>query len=363
MVPRRRLVWLAFLAGAGGCTGLLGVDLDYHAVGTGGGTAGGSTSSTTASTGGSSTTSTTSTASTSGTGGHGGVQTGTGGAGTGGDAGTSDAGDASISDASTSDASDASISDASTSDASTDAEVCDASMVVDASDAGSPCAEAGPNSGQIVATVIPIAGGVDHGALMAIAGGTPNRHVAGDPTLWPIEQAKTWYTVNDFIPFVVGTNSTYSVCVPPGDYTLQLWDRFGGGGSFDNGIPPNVTYPWEVGNSSRTVTVTAGGVVTVTATNTNLDVPDGGAFYGSWTTWDYGPCSCDSNCPSGTTCYQGACEDLAYDIRNCGTAGFACTFADCCNGTCVAVLTDNANCGGCAVACAATQTCTSGACQ
>jgi len=336
MRTRRRFVWLA-LVGVGsawGCTNLLGVDLDYHPLGTGG--SGGSATASTASTGGASTGGarpTTTSASTSGTGG---ISAGTGGT-------ASDAGQADASDAGQADASDAS--------------PCDASIP----DAGAPCADIdGGPAGQLVVNMLSIVGGIDDGALMAVADGAPGTQF-GNAALWAAEKAKTWYALNPSFPFAT-PQQTFSLCVPTGDYTLSLWDRISQG-TFDNGLPPNVTYIWAIGNSSHTLTVTAGAVVNVTVTDTTVDVPDGGAFYGSWSTWDYGPCSCAESCPSGTTCNQGTCIDLAYDIRNCGAPGAACGYSDCCASSCVAELSDNANCGSCGVACVAPQTCQSGACK
>jgi hypothetical protein len=199
---------------------------------------------------------------------------------------------------------------------------------------------------------------------MAIANGAPNTDVPGDPNLWPIEKTKTWYGIATMASFALGPTMTYSLCVPPGDYTVVVWDRFGGFMStFDNGIPPNTTYPWEIGNSSRTVVVPASGQATVTATTTNVNVPDGGAFYGTWMLWTYGSCGCQSDCPSGTTCAQGTCVDTAYDARNCGSVGNACVALDCCNGTCIDVQTDPNNCGTCAHACTDGGACSGNNCQ
>jgi len=276
MLTRHRLAWIGILCPACGCAIIAGVDHDYHALGSGGGS-----------------------------------------------------------------------------------EECDAS-IPDVPDAGVVCSG---GTGQIVVSVHVITPGADTGAIMAVSNGIPNMQVAGNAALWPTEKAKTWYAISANVPFQTDQFNAFGLCVPPGDYTLQLWDRFGSGGVFDNGVPPNVTYGWQIGNSSRTIVVTAGGVVWVTATNTTADVPDGGNFYGSWATWDYGPCSCEAKCPLGTTCFEATCYDLAYDIRHCGTETHSCTYSDCCQGTCVSQLTDNANCGSCGVSCQDPQTCIAGVCQ
>jgi hypothetical protein len=151
--------------------------------------------------------------------------------------------------------------------------------------------------------------------------------------------------------------------VPAGDYTVQLWDRFGGGGTFDDGIPPNTTYQWEIGNATRTISVVGGAVVALTATDTQANTPTTGAFYNSWTLWSYGACACTGDCPAGTTCGNGVCIDTLYDLNNCGAIGAACTSQQCCAGSCTDAGSDVKNCGECGHACASGMTCVNGACQ
>lgn len=207
----------------------------------------------------------------------------------------------------------------------------------------------------------------DHQGVMAVAGGVPNAAMGPNPTVWNAEKLKTWYTLDNFISSAASVETVVSVCVPPGNYTLQYWDIWGGGGGTNNGTPPTVTYLWQIGNSSEVVTVTAGAASEVTLQcihdSVSANVPTTGSFYGAWATWDYRACDSCGACPSNATCSNNKCIDLGYDVTNCGVAGTACAGKNCCKNGCVDTAISPTNCGGCGIKCADGHACAAGQCQ
>jgi hypothetical protein len=205
--------------------------------------------------------------------------------------------------------------------------------------------------------------------IFAVADGGPNFLFEDDNAqYWPAEAAKTWTTFDNDIDSEPWIKHFYAACVPPGDYTVQYWqigcvNNLTGCGTYDNGTPPAVRYLWQIGNSSRRLTVAPGATAFAGALSTTTDVPPIEAYYGTWTLWSYGGClGGQSDCPTGTSCYQGTCYDLGYDIRNCGDGGVECTAENCCSGVCVDEDSDPNNCGGCGIVCAS-GTCSNLACQ
>ena len=214
--------------------------------------------------------------------------------------------------------------------------------------------------------------GDDFQALVAVANGTPYmKMTAANPFIWNEEQSKSWYTLNNTISQAGGVTQNYSVCVPPGTYTLQYWDVCGGGGpcslgeGFNAGTPPATTYGggWQIGDSSRPLAVSAGQVTYAHLQETQTNVPTDN-FYGGYAYWAYGDCSGGQACPSGTTCNaEGACVDTGYDWQSCGTIDSACGPGQiCCVGACSDINADNNNCGGCGVVCGPGTSCSSGQC-
>ncbi len=209
-----------------------------------------------------------------------------------------------------------------------------------------------------------------YNGVFAIANGTPHLEVGQDGQAnWPSESAKTWTTLNGSIFSQPTRTAIYAVCVPPGNYTLQYWNdgcinNTSGCGTYNNGTPPSLSggnhYLWQIGDASTSLAVAAGGVTGVNLVHTQTNVPAYDNFYGSFALWSYGGCgtfcppssSCQVDaCPTGTTCYQGACYDEGFDTRNCGSGGHACTAESCCSSACVDISGDPNNCGGCGIVC------------
>jgi hypothetical protein len=201
--------------------------------------------------------------------------------------------------------------------------------------------------------------------VSAIRDGTPFTNMrAVHPFLWNEERGRTWLTLSDTVSPDGVTDETYSLCVTPGDYTLQFGSTVDVGG-VNTGTPPNTGSgaAWEIGDPSRRLFVDAGAEVTARVFLTHTNVPSFGNTSGAYATWTYGSCTSDMSCPSGTHCSsQHTCVDTAYDARNCGSAGHACTAQSCCGGACTDLGSDNANCGGCSVACESGTSCVQGQC-
>jgi hypothetical protein len=203
----------------------------------------------------------------------------------------------------------------------------------------------------------------DFQGVVAVENGTPYLNMlAAQPMLWNLEQAKSWTTINDYIASEPGVEQLFTACLPPGNYTVQYWDIWGQAGTFDNGTPPTVTYTWQIGDSSREISLAPGDAGFARVENTQTNVPSSDNFYGSYGLWSYGSCNDGGVCSSGTTCYQGTCYDMGYDIRNCGSGGNACNAEACCSGSCTDTGSDPNNCGGCGVVCSAGTVCTTGQC-
>jgi hypothetical protein len=200
--------------------------------------------------------------------------------------------------------------------------------------------------------------------VSAIRDGTPfTRMGAVSPFLWNEEQGKAWLVMSDAIAPDGVTDETYSLCVAPGDYTLQLGTTVNAGG-VGVGMPPSTGLgaAWEIGDPSRRLSVDAGAEVTARVFVTRTNVPSFDNAGGAYALWTYGACVGDGDCPAGTHCNQQTCVDLAYDIRNCGDGGQVCTGQSCCGGVCTDLSSDNANCGGCSVSCEAATLCVQGQC-
>ena len=195
--------------------------------------------------------------------------------------------------------------------------------------------------------------------LFAVADGGPHFLFNDeDDEYWPTEKAKIWTTFVDDVVSVPFLKTFYSICAPPGDYTVQYWEmgclnNKAGCGTYNNGTPPNVRYiGWQIGDSSRRIDVSPGATAFASVVHTQTDVPTADAFYDTWGLWSYGGCfGGQSDCPAGTTCYQGVCYDTGYDLRNCGDGGVECTDDNCCSGVCVDQGDDPNNCGGCGLSC------------
>ncbi|MBS2030121.1 MAG: hypothetical protein JST54_19620 [Deltaproteobacteria bacterium] len=213
--------------------------------------------------------------------------------------------------------------------------------------------------------------------IFAVANGTPDENT-GPGVYWNVEKNKTWYTLASQIFTDPYLRYVYSACVPPGRYTLQMWNdgcvnNQGGCGTFDNGIPPNPVYVWEIGDATLSLPVTTGSVTAVNVINSLKHVPTYDNFYGAYALWSYGGCGtycppsggCSSEtCALGTTCLQGACHDTTHDILACGTAGSACPTGQlCCSSTCTDNGSDDNNCGECGIVCTGGQHCVTGQCQ
>ena len=207
--------------------------------------------------------------------------------------------------------------------------------------------------------------------LLAVANGLPHQNFAqNSDALWPAEAAKAWTVFDSHIPVAPpSVQSFYSICVPPGSYTVQYWDiecvgNTHGCGTYDNGVPPSVRYVWEIGDSSRLLPVAEGTITAVSFETTSTSVPKSDNFYGVYSLWSYGGCADgQSDCAPGTTCYAGVCYDMGYDVQNCGDGGAACNAENCCAGKCVDIGTDSSNCGGCGIACPAGTTCSAAGCH
>ena len=124
----------------------------------------------------------------------------------------------------------------------------------------------------------------DRMAVMAVADGTPNaRFESGDQEAWAAEQKRKWFAIADSVDVrEAEVSQRFTRCLPPGSYTVQLWDQWGGKGQINNGLPPQARSSLQVGNASGAVTLRAGAASTVDAWST---VAAGGA---GWVEWGVG---------------------------------------------------------------------------
>ena len=249
---------------------------------------------------------------------------------------------------------------------STDGTLRDAPMpVLDATDGHAPDAGCGTLAVTVTSDFNVI---TDQQGVFAIRNGLQDWYIPANSTVYATERAKVWSEVgNELIPSR-DAGPPLSACLPPGDYELEYWDIA------SNGVPPDHNaQPWQIGLSSMTVAVAVGVTTTIGVTPTESNnVPSSGNFHDTWISWEYGTCSDAGVCASSkTTCYQGVCYDMAYDVRNCGVGGHGCNGMTCCGGACVNTASDPLNCGSCGNACVGAQVCASsttsegpaGACQ